>query len=198
MNFHPTDYLTNLNLDFENPAFSPSVAGNSPDLDLFQQIDFLDFDVFSKDASLPTKQAFQPAEVAQPVFANNNNNNVAPYIKQEPQTVEFLQIQPSSSPETFSPGESGAQTSDKRRRNTAASARFRIKKKLREQQMENDAKQLQERLQALEKKLKTLEMENKCLKSLIMQKNEQTSSDLLEGIKKRSIADSSSLFEYTR
>lgn len=196
MNFHPTDYLTNLNLDFETPAFSPSVAGNSPDLDLFQQVDFLDFDVFSKGAPLPTKQAFQEGDVMQPVYAQNNNS--PPLIKQEAKNLDLLSVQQSSSPETLSSDNSSLHMSEKRRRNTAASARFRIKKKLREQQMEDDAKRLQDRLQVLEKKLKTLEMENKCLKSLIVQKNEQTSADLLEGIKKRSIANASPLFEYTR
>lgn len=69
---------------------------------------------------------------------------------------------------------------DKRRRNTAASARFRIKKKLREQQMERTAKELQEKVQTLESKIKKLEMENKWLKDLVVEKNEARDiSDLL-------------------
>ncbi|KAK9455847.1 hypothetical protein V1511DRAFT_487773 [Dipodascopsis uninucleata] len=61
---------------------------------------------------------------------------------------------------------------DKRRRNTAASARFRIKKKQREQQMEKATKDLQEKVQQLEAKIIQLEMENKWLKNLVVEKNE--------------------------
>ncbi|KAG5419423.1 hypothetical protein I9W82_003190 [Candida metapsilosis] len=86
---------------------------------------------------------------------------------------------------------------DKKKRNTAASARFRIKKKLKEQEMERKAKELEEKVVLLEKKLKTMEMENKCLKSIIFQQNEQKNIDLLESIKKKSILDSKSNFEYT-
>ncbi|KAI5970354.1 hypothetical protein CANMA_000594 [Candida margitis] len=86
---------------------------------------------------------------------------------------------------------------DKKKRNTAASARFRIKKKLKEQEMERKAKELEDKVVALEKKLKTMEMENKCLKSIIFQQNEQKNIDLLESIKKKSIMDSKSNFEYT-
>ena len=49
-------------------------------------------------------------------------------------------------------------------RNTAASARFRIKKKMKEQEMERRAKELEERVVNLEKKLKAAELENRCLK----------------------------------
>ncbi|KAK9478545.1 hypothetical protein V1514DRAFT_60885 [Lipomyces japonicus] len=69
---------------------------------------------------------------------------------------------------------------DKRRRNTAASARFRIKKKQREQQMERTAKDLQDKVQSLEAKIMQLEMENKWLKNLVVEKNETKSiSDIL-------------------
>ena len=86
---------------------------------------------------------------------------------------------------------------DKKKRNTAASARFRIKKKLKEQEMERKARELEEKVAALEKKLKTMEMENKCLKSIIFQQNEQKNIDVLESIKRKSILDSKSNFEYT-
>ncbi|KAK9449027.1 uncharacterized protein V1518DRAFT_416983 [Limtongia smithiae] len=61
---------------------------------------------------------------------------------------------------------------DKRRRNTAASARFRVKKKQREQQMERTTKDLQDKVQQLEAKILQLEMENKWLKNLVVEKNE--------------------------
>lgn len=59
---------------------------------------------------------------------------------------------------------------DKRRRNTAASARFRIKKKQREQALEETAKEMTAKVSALETRLQQLEMENQLLKSLIMEK----------------------------
>lgn len=61
---------------------------------------------------------------------------------------------------------------DKRRRNTAASARFRIKKKQREQALEKATKDMTDKLQALEGKVQQLEMENKWLKGLITDKND--------------------------
>ena len=61
---------------------------------------------------------------------------------------------------------------DKRRRNTAASARFRIKKKQREQALEKSAKEMSEKVSNLESKVSQLEMENKWLKNLLVEKNE--------------------------
>lgn len=61
---------------------------------------------------------------------------------------------------------------DKRRRNTAASARFRIKKKQREQALEKSAKEMTEKVNNLESKVQQLEMENKWLKNLLVEKNE--------------------------
>lgn len=58
---------------------------------------------------------------------------------------------------------------DKRRRNTAASARFRIKKKQREEALEKAAKQMADKIAAFEKRIKELEMENKWLQKLVME-----------------------------
>ncbi len=74
---------------------------------------------------------------------------------------------------------------DKRRRNTAASARFRIKKKLKEQQLERNVRELNELTLTLEKKIQTLEMENKLLRNLVVEKGEQKNNDELEYLKKR-------------
>jgi signal recognition particle GTPase len=61
---------------------------------------------------------------------------------------------------------------DKRRRNTAASARFRIKKKQREQALEKSAKEMTDKVTSLENKVAQLETENKWLKNLLVEKNE--------------------------
>lgn len=69
---------------------------------------------------------------------------------------------------------------DKRRRNTAASARFRVKKKQREQALEQTAKEMQDKAARLEQKVQQLETENAWLKGLITEKNggKHTTSDL--------------------
>ncbi|KAI0156572.1 hypothetical protein GGR57DRAFT_463858 [Xylariaceae sp. FL1272] len=60
---------------------------------------------------------------------------------------------------------------DKRRRNTAASARFRVKKKAREQALEKREKELSDKVGALESRVQSLETENKWLRELVMEKN---------------------------
>ncbi|RVX76151.1 hypothetical protein B0A52_00508 [Exophiala mesophila] len=66
---------------------------------------------------------------------------------------------------------------DKRRRNTAASARFRIKKKQREQALESTVREAQEKSAKLEARVNQLEMENKWLKDLITEKNGMQSKE---------------------
>lgn len=72
----------------------------------------------------------------------------------------------------FEDGARMAAEEDKRRRNTAASARFRVKKKQREQALEKQAKDMADKVQLLEGKVQQLEMENKWLKELITEKSE--------------------------
>lgn len=61
---------------------------------------------------------------------------------------------------------------DKRRRNTAASARFRVKKKQREQALEKAAKDMTDKMQALEGRVHQLETENKWLRGLLTEKSD--------------------------
>ncbi|KAI9781854.1 MAG: hypothetical protein M1839_005646 [Geoglossum umbratile] len=65
-----------------------------------------------------------------------------------------------------------ASEEDKRRRNTAASARFRVKKKQREQALERTAREMTDKCSRLKARIRQLEMENKWLKNLITEKNE--------------------------
>jgi len=78
---------------------------------------------------------------------------------------------------------------DKRRRNTAASARFRIKKKQREQALEKSAKEMNDKVAALEGRINQLETENKWLKNLVMEKND--SKDDIAALWKKYSQDSS-------
>ena len=63
---------------------------------------------------------------------------------------------------------------DKRRRNTAASARFRVKKKQREQALERTVREATELNATLEARVAQLEMENRWLKNLLTEKHENT------------------------
>lgn len=65
---------------------------------------------------------------------------------------------------------------DRRRRNTAASARFRMKKKQREQTLERGVRETTERNAALEARVAQLEMENRWLKNLLTEKHEASAT----------------------
>lgn len=80
---------------------------------------------------------------------------------------------PSHKPSAISVEEAARFTAeeDKRRRNTAASARFRVKKKMREQTLEKSMKDTNEKNAALEARVTALELENQWLKNLITEKN---------------------------
>ena len=67
---------------------------------------------------------------------------------------------------------------DKRRRNTAASARFRVKKKQREQALEQTAKELENKVGGLEQRISQLETENEWLRGLVVDKNGGEKEDL--------------------
>ena len=69
---------------------------------------------------------------------------------------------------------------DKRRRNTAASARFRVKKKQREQALEKAAREMTDRISGHEARIKELEQENKWLKGLLTECGGQTFKEVLD------------------
>ena len=60
---------------------------------------------------------------------------------------------------------------DKRRRNTAASARFRLKKKEREADLEKRTQEMSERCEELQKRISALETENRWLRELITERS---------------------------
>jgi len=64
----------------------------------------------------------------------------------------------------------GAAKEERRKRNTAASARFRQKKKQKEEAMEHRMARVQSRNVELEERVNRLELENKWLKNLIVEK----------------------------
>jgi len=86
---------------------------------------------------------------------------------------------------------------DKRRRNTAASARFRVKKKQREQALEKQAKELSDKVALLEGKVSQLEMENKWLKGLITEKSDAKTLDAALSLKSEKEAEKSNTDNHT-
>lgn len=79
----------------------------------------------------------------------------------------------------------GTPSSDKRRRNTEASARFRIKKKMKEREMEVRIEQLDSMVHKCEQKINELEMENRLLKNLIIEKGNRNLEEELRALKER-------------
>lgn len=126
----------------------------------------------------PTQEEIQAAILA--------NSQQVKKRKQSSVDIVSMPSTPAKSPEDSYEGGDGsirAAEDDKRRRNTAASARFRIKKKMREQEMEKQAKDLQDKVSSLEAKILSLEMENKWLKNLVVEKNDARGADELQNLK---------------
>jgi hypothetical protein len=98
-------------------------------------------------------------------------NGVA-YHGEKRKADEMIAGTPAYGSQTFEEASRLAAEEDKRRRNTAASARFRVKKKQREQALERSAKEMTDKVTALESRITQLETENKWLKNLVMEKND--------------------------
>jgi hypothetical protein len=92
-----------------------------------------------------------------------------------PPDIPYAESAASAASSTLSPPEDengfrGPLDEEKRRRNLAASARFRQKKKLREQQLEQQTKELSDKASGLEEKISELRKENDFLKALLTEK----------------------------
>lgn len=74
---------------------------------------------------------------------------------------------------------------DKRRRNTAALARFRVKKKIKEQSMDSKLRTMEQTAREFEEKIQRLEMENKLLRTLIVERGSKKSDEELEDLRQR-------------
>lgn len=164
------DYISQLNLE-ELPSGSPE----NTDLSSFTDNTFFDFEQFSSDASLK----LAPTELPDSL---NQFLHTPSFVKQE-EPVQSIPVQLG-----FEDDHDQYSEHDKKKRNTLASARFRIKKKQREQEMERTVKMLTERVSKYSERINQLELENACLKSLILEKNEKKSNDLLLSIKQKSLS----------
>ncbi|KAJ2410819.1 hypothetical protein GGI10_004477 [Coemansia sp. RSA 2530] len=112
-----------------------------------------------------SRRASAKAKLATPAPATTSNTNDA--VEDDKADYD----EDGQDPEETGDGRQIAASDDKRRRNTAASARFRVKKKLKEQALERSAREMGEKAAALEKRVQELETETRWLKSLILDKD---------------------------
>lgn len=123
-------------------------------------------------------QTLYPDYVSQPALPLASYQTTSPTIST---TFPAFPTQPASNLATAashaSPTDSSSDPAralaeeDKRRRNTAASARFRVKKKQREQALEQKTQELEKAKQVLEQRVGQLETENEWLRGLVVEKN---------------------------
>ncbi|CEP13638.1 hypothetical protein [Parasitella parasitica] len=136
----------------------------------------------SNSYSLPSAAAVKPVQPTQQLLSQLPKIAPAPTQHQQ-NKLPITQIQHTPAPlskkrkssiavkEKADHQTSDAAEEDKRKRNTAASARFRMKKKLREQALEQTAKEMTLKAEALEKRVLELEKEAKWLRALVVEKN---------------------------
>lgn len=193
------NYINNLNqIGFEDAQYTP-VDPNmmEENLAMFTNTDFIDYSIPPLSASGEAFNFDLEVPYASPTnLSGTYNTAIAPAPPANGfQMKQFPQLLAQSSPDasdsslmrraenSVSPAMSAEDASrhaaeeDKRRRNTAASARFRIKKKQREQNLEKNVKEAQDKHAKLEARIAHLEMENKWLKSLITEKKEAKSPE---------------------
>lgn len=178
---------------------SEDMASSSSVVDDFSQIDFIsgDFNLgdFVSTYASPTIPNFSDAlgnlqtvqTVYQPIVRQHQQPGFPHHQPPPSRSGDKRKSDALTSPTPSATERSGsvnfedvsrvAAEEDKRRRNTAASARFRVKKKQREQALEKSAKEMSEKVSLLENRIQQLETENKWLKNLIMEKNDASSKE---------------------
>jgi hypothetical protein len=138
----------------------------------FQFNDFNPFASTFSESSLPPA----PIQTGQSLYASSPAaGSPASAVAAPPSGTkrksDSISVSPSDA-RSFEEASRLAAEEDKRRRNTAASARFRVKKKQREQALERSAKEMSDKVAALEGRINQLETENKWLKNLVTEKND--------------------------
>ncbi|TQV94163.1 hypothetical protein V2A60_002781 [Cordyceps javanica] len=161
----------------DDVSAAPSVMGDMPNLDFIPN----EFAYEFNNTYAPQMNTFAEANHNFPPLQPNHGAAQLPHQNPQyhaaaarPAEVKHKAepIAPQAQAMHFEEASRVAAEEDKRRRNTAASARFRIKKKQREQALEKSAKEMQSKVTDLENKVAQLETENKWLKNLLVEKNE--------------------------
>ncbi|KAJ4365162.1 hypothetical protein N0V83_008780 [Neocucurbitaria cava] len=207
----PVDFTSPIEFDVEIDAEQtqqPKTAGPLPrpaantsadsnmDFSLNGDFQFTDFNNFGQNAILdPGMQNLpQPNHYPLPnTFASPTSSisPVAPGFDQASRKRKLDNVAPVAE-QSLDENARVAAEEDKRRRNTAASARFRVKKKQREQALEKTAKDMSDKVNMLEVRIQQLETENAWLKGLITEKNggKSSTSELRALISKHEEANS--------
>ena len=198
------NYINNLNqIGFEDAQYTPIEPSMMEDnLAMFTNTDFIDYSISPlSDSGEPYNFDLEVPYTSPTNLSGTYNTPIAPAPPANGfQMKAFPQFSAQSSPDasenplkrkaenSVSPAMSADEASrhaaeeDKRRRNTAASARFRVKKKQREQNLEKNVKEAQDKHAKLEARIAHLEMENKWLKGLITEKREAKSPEDLQAL----------------
>ncbi|TAQ85925.1 hypothetical protein B7494_g5760 [Chlorociboria aeruginascens] len=136
---------------------------------------FADFNTFTPSTTYGNDrnpQVLPPVQTSNIFSASSTASPTSGLVSPQGEKRKIDSVTDFRSPEGFEESSRVAAEEDKRRRNTAASARFRVKKKQREQALERSAKEMSDKVSALEGRISQLETENKWLKNLITEKNE--------------------------
>ncbi|KAF2471568.1 uncharacterized protein BDR25DRAFT_21168 [Lindgomyces ingoldianus] len=182
----PTQLNPSETKDFSDSAHK-TTGSREPKMDfnLDGDFQFADFSGFSNpivDQSIPSlPHSQQPQQSSFPIppnFASPVTSSVSPVTPQFDHSGKKRKLdnEDAHSHQAIDEAARVAAEEDKRRRNTAASARFRVKKKQREQALEKTAKEMTEKVNLLENRIQQLETENTWLKGLITEKNGGKSS----------------------
>jgi len=122
--------------------------------------------------SPPGATSFQAPQVQQHQSAASSTSSTPKTSQEDYPPAKRARARRSSVSTVDSPQDEAANgvsaAEDKRRRNTAASARFRLKKKEREAALESKAKELEGRVNELERECEGLRRENGWLKGLVV------------------------------
>ncbi|KAI6028409.1 hypothetical protein F5J12DRAFT_780082 [Pisolithus orientalis] len=111
---------------------------------------------------VPQPPAKRPRTAKSQSLGSDHSDVSAAQSPQDPASPATSTTQTETTSQVFAAAE------DKRRRNTAASARFRLKKKEREAALERRAKELEDRVLELERECEGLRRENGWLKGLVV------------------------------
>lgn len=192
---HPVDLNSPLDFDLDIPIAHTQIKADekspqlpldpttTPNMDFNMNSDFqfTDFTNFGQnhmlDAGMPNLPPSQPGHFPLPTnFASTPITQGFDHATKKRKADSIASLPQQSLDENVRV----AAEEDKRRRNTAASARFRVKKKQREQALEKSAKDMSDKVTALEARVAQLETENTWLKGLITEKNggKSTTSEL--------------------
>ncbi|PKS06864.1 hypothetical protein jhhlp_006940 [Lomentospora prolificans] len=211
------DFESGQTTDFQAPSVKPeneqisssseplnttSPVTDLAGLDFISDFNFPDFAPYQSSTLNPGFPDALPMQSLPPptqVFSNNiaqqqQQQQSGAFVQSQPRAGDKRKSEPldDSNQLSFEDASRLAAEEDKRRRNTAASARFRIKKKQREQALERTAKEMSEKVTVLEGRIQQLETENKWLKNMILEKNggsEQISSLLDKGLSSKDKAE---------